>query len=155
MCPNKRQLFSNVSLSRNTISEPVDQLFINYKEQLVKRSREFIAYSLAEDESTNANDVTQLSIFIHRVDPSLSMTGEFWALHPMHGTSTGQDLYQEVSRCVNEMGLPWEKLMGLTTDRAPFLGHRSGLVARFCEGMQDEKVSGDSLSLYNTQGVVL
>ncbi|XP_064867420.1 heterogeneous nuclear ribonucleoprotein R isoform X2 [Oncorhynchus nerka] len=39
VCPEKRQLFLNVSLSRNTIAERVDQLSINLKEQLVKREK--------------------------------------------------------------------------------------------------------------------
>ena len=49
----------------------------------------------------------------------------------MHSTTTGKDLYEKVSRCVNEMGLPRDKLLGLTTDGAPAMcGHKSGLVAK-------------------------
>ncbi|XP_062422358.1 general transcription factor II-I repeat domain-containing protein 2-like [Pungitius pungitius] len=144
VCPEKRQLFLNVSLNRNTIAERVDQLSINLKEQLVKKGKDFIAYSLAVDESTDISDIAQLSIFIRGVDSSLSVTEEFLALRPMHGTTTGHDLYEEVSRCVNEMELPWEKLVGLTTDRAPAMcGHRSGLVAKIREKMQEENATGE------------
>ncbi|XP_055726157.1 general transcription factor II-I repeat domain-containing protein 2-like [Salvelinus fontinalis] len=144
VCPEKRQLFLNVSLSRNTIAERVDQLSINLKEQLVKKGKDFIAYSLAVDESTDISDIAQLSIFIRGVDSSLSVTEEFLALRPMHGTTTGHDLYEEVSRCVNEMELPWEKLVGLTTDGAPAMcGHRSGLVAKIREKMQEENATGE------------
>lgn len=144
VCPDKRQLFSNVSLSRNTVAERIDQLSTNLKEQLVGKGKDFIAYSLAVDESTDTSDIAQLSIFIRGVDSSLSITEELLALRPMHGTTTGQDLYEEVSRCVNEMGLPWEKLVGLTTDGAPAMcGHRSGLVARMRERMREENVTGE------------
>lgn len=144
VCPDKRQLFSNVSLSRNTVAERVDELSINLKEQLVKKGKEFIAYFLAVDESTDISDIAQLSIFIRGVDSSLSVTEEFLALRPMHDTTTGHDLYEEVSRCVNEMGLPWEKLVGLTTDGAPAMcGHRSGLVARIRQKMQEENVPSE------------
>ena len=144
VCPDKRQLFSNVSLSRNTVAEHIDQLSTNLKEQLVGKGKDFIAYSLAVDESTDTSDIAQLSIFICGVDSSLSITEELLALRPMHGTTTGQDLYEEVSRCVNEMGLPWEKLVGLTTDGAPAMcGHRSGLVARMRERMREENVTGE------------
>ncbi|KAK7906743.1 hypothetical protein WMY93_015355 [Mugilogobius chulae] len=109
-----------------------------------KKGKDFIAYSLAVDESTDASDIAQLSIFIRGVDSSLSVTEEFLALRPMHGTTTGHDLYEEVSRCVNEMELPWEKLVGLTTDGAPAMcGHRSGLVARIREKLQEENVTGE------------
>lgn len=75
------------------------------------------------------------------MDSSLSITEEFLALRPMHSTITGQDPYEEVSRCV-KMGLPWEKLVGLTTDEAPAMcGHRSGLVARMRRRMREENVT--------------
>ncbi|KAL7837466.1 hypothetical protein SRHO_G00271770 [Serrasalmus rhombeus] len=149
VCPDKRQIFSNVSLSRNTVAERVDQLSTNIKEQLVRKGKDFIAYSLAVDESTDTPDIAQLSIFVRGVDSSLSITEEFLALRPMHGTTTGQDLYEEVSRCVNEMGLPWEKLVGLTTDGAPAMCvHSSGLVARMQERMREENVT-DELTAYH------
>ncbi|XP_076135597.1 general transcription factor II-I repeat domain-containing protein 2, partial [Alosa pseudoharengus] len=139
-----RQLFANVSLSRNTVAERVDQLSTNLKEQLVEKGKYFIAYSLAVDESTDITNIAQLSIFIRGVDSSLSITEELLELRPMHDTTTGQDLYEEVYSCVNEMGLPWGKLVGLTTDGAPAMcGHRSGLVARIRERMRDENVTGE------------
>lgn len=33
----------------------------------------------------------------------------------MHSTTTGKYIFEEVSKCVNEMKLPWDKLTGLTT----------------------------------------
>lgn len=131
------------------VAERVDQLSANIKEQLVRKGKGFIAYSLAVDESTDTSDIAQLSIFIRGVDSRLSITEEFLALRPMHGTTTGQDLYEEISRCINKMGLPWEKLVGLTTDGAPAMcGHRNGLVARMHERMREENVT-DKLTAYH------
>lgn len=138
VCSDKSPLFLNVSLCRNTSAERVDQLPINLKEQLVKKEKYFIAYSLAVDESTNISDITQLSI-----------ETEYLALCPMHGTTTGHDLYEEMSRCANEMELPWEKLVGLTTDGAPAMcGHKSGLVGKMQENMQEENIT-DELTAYH------
>ncbi|TWW53835.1 hypothetical protein D4764_0165910 [Takifugu flavidus] len=67
-----------------------------------------MASSLAVDESSDI-----------RGHSSLNVTEEFLAIRPVHGTTTGQDLYEEVSRCGNEMELPREKLVGWTTDGAP------------------------------------
>ncbi|TWW67540.1 Protein FAM200B [Takifugu flavidus] len=107
--------------------------FIRAKEQLEKKGKDFMASSLAVDESSDI-----------RGDSSLNMTEEFLALRPVHGTTTGQDLYEEVSRCGNEMELPREKLVGWTTDGAPAMcGHRSGLVAKIREKMQEENVTAE------------
>lgn len=46
----------------------------------------------------------------------------------MHGTMTGKDLYEEMSRCENDMELTWDKPVGLA-----ICGHKSGLVARIRE----------------------
>ncbi|TWW71338.1 hypothetical protein D4764_17G0008210 [Takifugu flavidus] len=73
------------------------------QEQLEKKGKDFMASSLAVDESSDI-----------RGDSSLNVTEEFLALRPVHGTTTGQDLYEEVSRCGNEMELPREKLVGWT-----------------------------------------
>ncbi|TWW61287.1 hypothetical protein D4764_17G0008590 [Takifugu flavidus] len=101
------------------------------QEQLEKKGKDFMASSLAVDESSDI-----------RGDSSLNVTEEFLALRPVHGTTTGQDLYEEVSRCGNEMELPREKLVGWTTDGAPAMcGHRSGLVAKIREKMQEENVT--------------
>lgn len=76
VCPDKRQLFSNVSLSRNTVAERIDQPSAKLKEQVVGKGKDFIAYSLTVDESTDTSDIAQLSIFIRGVDTSLSITEE-------------------------------------------------------------------------------
>lgn len=144
VCPEKRQAFLNVSLSRNTIADRVRHLAANLQQQLVGKGKDFIAYSLAADESTDTSDTAQLSIFIRGVDSSLCVTEEFLGLHPMHGRTTGKDLFEEVSRCVDKMGLPWDKLVGLTTDGAPAMcGQKSGLVGRIREKMKEENVTSE------------
>lgn len=100
------------------------------------KGKAFKAYSLAVDESSDASDTAQLSIFVRGVDLSLCVTEELLGLKSMHGTTTGRDLFEEVCRCVNEMGLPWDKLVGLTTDGAPAMcGQKNGLVGRIPEIM--------------------
>ncbi|XP_068580201.1 general transcription factor II-I repeat domain-containing protein 2-like [Cebidichthys violaceus] len=144
VCPEKRQAFLNVSLSRNTVADRVRHLAANLQQQLVGKGKDFMAYSLAADESTDTSDTAQLSVFIRGVDSSLCVTEEFLGLHPMHGRTTGKDLFEEVSRCVDKMGLPWDKLVGLTTDGAPAMcGQKSGLVGRIREKMKEENVTSE------------
>ena len=83
------------------------------------KGKDFIAYPLAVDESSDTSDTAQLSILIRGVDSTLCVIEELLGFKSMPGTTRGKDLFEEVSKCVNEMGLPWDKLVGLTTDGAP------------------------------------
>ena len=58
VCPDKRQAFSNASLSRNTVADRAREL------ALVGKGKDFMAYSLAVDESSGTPDTAQLSIVI-------------------------------------------------------------------------------------------
>ena len=96
------------------------------------------------DESTDTSDTAQLSIFIRGVDSSLRVTEELLGLKSMHGTTTGKDLFDEVCKCMNEMGLPWDKLVGLTTDGAPAMcSQKNGLVGRIREKMLEVNGAGE------------
>lgn len=65
------------------------------------------------------------------MDSSLCITEEHLGVKSMHDTTTGKDIFEEVSKCVNVMKLPWNKLTELRTDGASVMcGEKSGLVGR-------------------------
>ncbi|KAK7912441.1 hypothetical protein WMY93_012652 [Mugilogobius chulae] len=135
-------------MSRNTVAERICELATDLREQLMDKGRDFVAYSLAVDESSDTSDTAQLSIFIHGVDANLSVTEELLGLKSMHCTTTGKEIFEEVSKCLSEMLLPWDKLVGLTTDGAPAMcGQKAGLVGRIRERMR-ENHAGD-LTVYH------
>ena len=76
VCPDKRQAFLNVSLSRNTVADCVCDLATDLQQQLIGKGKDSIAYSLAVDESSDTFDTAQLSIFIRGVDSTLCIIEE-------------------------------------------------------------------------------
>lgn len=60
----------------------------------------------------------------------------------MHAPTTGKDIFENVSKY--NMKLPWDKLVGLTTDGAPAMcGETSGLVGRMRVKMQEENCAAE------------
>ncbi|KAI7805541.1 putative general transcription factor II-I repeat domain-containing protein 2A-like [Triplophysa rosa] len=121
VCPDKKQAFANISLSRNTVASRVDELASDIQAQLKDKAKDFVAYSLAVDEST----------FGYK---------SIW-------TTSGQDIFSQVEQCVSDAELQWNKLVGLTTDGAPAMcGEFRGLV-----GLVREKVghTGENLTAYH------
>lgn len=113
VCPDKTWVFANVSLSRNTVANRVCEMATDLKTQLIERAKDFVAYSLAVDESTDTTDTAQLAIFIREVDSNLCVTEEILDIKSMHGTTKGEDIIENVFQSVTDMKLPWEKLLDL------------------------------------------
>eukprot|EP00079_Xenopus_tropicalis_P019879 XP_012810096.1 PREDICTED: general transcription factor II-I repeat domain-containing protein 2-like [Xenopus tropicalis] len=137
VCPDQIQSFQNDSLSRNTIADRVQELSGNLSSQLAEQACSYLAFSLAIDESTDNTGTAQLSIFIRATNTDLSVTEELLDVSALHGTTTGRDIFEAVGKSINNFKLPWEKLVGLTTDGAPSMcGEKKGLVGLMKERMQ-------------------
>ena len=74
ICPEKRQGFANVSLSRNTVVDSICDLPENIQQQLREKVAHFVAYLVAIDKSTDVRDTTQFAIYIHGVDSDVKIT---------------------------------------------------------------------------------
>lgn len=83
MCPEKRQAFAKISLTRNTVADRISDILADLESQLKHKIQSFIAFSVAIDESTDVTDVAQLAIFICGVDDTLTIPEEFVELVPM------------------------------------------------------------------------
>ena len=119
---DKISMVENTSLSHQTVARRVDDdLASNIQENLVKRFEVCQFYSLALDKSTDVSDKAQLAIFIREVTKNVLVVEELLDLCPMKGTTTGEDIFDEVRQALTKFGPSERKLRDLTTDGAPVM----------------------------------
>lgn len=134
ICPEKKEAFEQVPLSRRTVTRRVEDIAGNLTLQLESEVASFDFFSLALDESCDVRDTAQLLVFVRGIT-DFKITEELAAMRPMKGTTTGSDLFTEVNACMDTLGLKWDRLAGVTTDGCPSLtGKNVGLLKR----MQDK-----------------
>ncbi|XP_076132871.1 general transcription factor II-I repeat domain-containing protein 2A-like [Alosa pseudoharengus] len=147
MCPEKTQDFSNVSLSRQTVTRRIEDLSANLNQQVSDKARAFEFYSIACDESTDATDTAQLLIFLRGVDVNFGITEELLDLRSLKGTTRGIDIFEAVSAAMNDINLPWDKLCGVTTDGAPAMtGERNGMASMVCRKVRES--GGEAVKMH-------
>ncbi|KAK0153161.1 General transcription factor II-I repeat domain-containing protein 2 [Merluccius polli] len=136
VCPEKQSAFANISLSRNTIANRVEDLSRDLGSQMHDKIKSFIAFSVAIDESTNVTDVAQLCIFIRGVDDTLAITEEFLELVPMKDTTTADDIFSSLVGALDRVGVDWSRAVSVATDGAPsMVGRKAGVATKFREKM--------------------
>ncbi len=139
LCPEKKNMFNNLSLSANTVAERITELSSDIYDQLRGKARVFTAYSVALDESTDKTDTAQLAIFIRGINEQFEVMEELLSLCPMHSRTTAKDIFQQLCDAIEQAGLPWRRLVGITTDGAPSMtGKKNGLVALVQRKLEEE-----------------
>ena len=129
MCPEKKELFEKISLSRQTIARRTKDLAVSVLESLVPKGGDFAFYSLALDKSTDIKDSAQVAIFVWGVDKNFGVTEELAFVVPLKGTTKGSDILEAVMATLNRLQLNLNNMSGVTADGAPSMrGSRQGLV---------------------------
>ncbi|XP_045118463.1 general transcription factor II-I repeat domain-containing protein 2B-like [Portunus trituberculatus] len=127
LAPDKLQLFQSVSLSRRTVSDRITDLAQDIHKTLKDSARDFQFFSVACDETTDITNTAQLAIFVRGITAEFDTREELLSLEAMHGTTTGEDLFESLVSSMNKLELTFEKLSGLTTDGAPaMVGSQKG-----------------------------
>ncbi|UYV71072.1 hypothetical protein LAZ67_8001602 [Cordylochernes scorpioides] len=130
VCPGSVKTFQAISLSRNTVVERVTDMARNLNDQIKEKSSCFEAFSIAFDESTDIGCVAQLAVFFRACDTDFNIFEELLELIPMHGTTTGEDIFNCVYDLLQKYNLPQSKLTSVATDGAPSMtGKTNGFVA--------------------------
>jgi len=118
LCPEKINMFKMVSLAPNTIGRRVEHIGNTIFKQTINKAQSFNWYSLALDESTDISDTAQLLVCFRGVDNNLNVTQELASLYSMHSTKTGEDIFKEIEKTLNDYKLDWSRLQCVTIDGA-------------------------------------
>ena len=131
LCPNMINKFKSISLSRNTVANRITDIASNLRDQLRSVALNFEVFSIAIDESTDLTDIAQLAVFIRGCDRNMTITEELLEVIPMHGTTTGDDIFDALMIAIKKYNLPMNNLVSLATDGAPSMtGVTRGVVGR-------------------------
>lgn len=138
VCPEKKSLFSSISLSGRTVSRRIEEMSSDVKSCLMNACSELQYFSIAVDESTDFNDTAQLAVFVRGVTSSFQVFEEFIQLIHLKDTVTGADIFEVVINMISKMNLDISKLIGITTDGAPaMVGNKKGFVSLLQEHLEN------------------
>lgn len=149
LCPESKDKFEKISLSRRTVTRRVELIDEDVISSLNKKTESFTLYSLALDESNDVKDTAQLLIFIRGINDTFEITEEFLTMESLKGQTRGEDLFDRVSAVIENVKLPWSKLVNVTTDGSPNLtGKNVGLLRRIQNKVKDENPDQDVIFLH-------
>ena len=134
VCPEHRQKFEEVSLSKRTVARRIKAIGENLTSQLKGLVPSFKLFSVALDESTDINDTAQLLIFVRGISENFEITEELLSMESMKDTTTGEDIFECGEKAFRTMELPWQKMVSVTKDGCPSLtGKSAGLLKRLSD----------------------
>ncbi|GBL90748.1 General transcription factor II-I repeat domain-containing protein 2A [Araneus ventricosus] len=141
LCPDKKNNFQTVSLSRKTVTSRIEAIDKNLTPQLESKIGQFKFCSIAMDESTDINDIAQLVLFIRGVDENFEITEELACMRSLKGTTKGCDIFREFQEGLLTFKVPIAKICNITTDGAPNMtGKKSGFLGLFNENYPGKNV---------------
>ena len=77
ICPEKKNLISKISLSRQNVARHIEEMGADVRASLRSKCLSLRYFSLALDESTDIKDTSQLSIFIRGMHDDMTTFEEF------------------------------------------------------------------------------
>ncbi|XP_077965515.1 general transcription factor II-I repeat domain-containing protein 2A-like [Styela clava] len=122
-------------------AERISDLSSDIYDQLCEKAKCFSAYSVALDETIDITDTTQLAIYVRVVNDNFEVMERLLRVIPMHGQSTAQQMFCQLCEVNNNAGLTWRMFAGITTNGAPSITEKNGLVAKLGEEGVEEAIA--------------
>ena len=127
--PDSSKKLASIPLSDNTVQRRIVAMSDDIKNQVVSDIKSSPFHAIALDESTDVASCSQLLVYVRYIKDD-ELRQEFLMCRDLKATTKGEDVYEKVKDFYTEEGLPFNKLVGSTTDGAPaMLGRHSGFQA--------------------------
>ncbi|XP_076357306.1 general transcription factor II-I repeat domain-containing protein 2-like [Tachypleus tridentatus] len=138
LCPEKANFFESISLSATSVVRRAEELGENIALQIRQKARNFPWYSLALGESTDLSSTSLLLLFIRGVNVDFQIMEELASVCSMHGRTTGEDIFMEVHKTLQNYNLQWNQFRGVTVDGGKNMaGVKKGLVGLIKKQLED------------------
>ena len=100
-----------ISLSNNTVCRRIFQISEDQREQLILRIKESRKFAIQLDESTDITKMAHLLAYVRYVY-NYDIHEDLLFRQPLHGRTTGMDIFQTVDDFFKEVGLLWTDCVG-------------------------------------------
>ncbi|XP_064101718.1 zinc finger BED domain-containing protein 5-like [Macrobrachium nipponense] len=119
----------SIPLSNNTVGRRIHEIASDILIQLMERVKN-INYSLQLDESTEISSSSQLIAFI-RYSFNGKLNEDMLFCLALEKKCTGDDIFMALDKKLHELGLSWDRCVGICTDGAgEMLSTKKGLKAK-------------------------
>lgn len=109
---------SSISLSDKTVASRIVNIAGCIEDELQSLLATCSYFSLCLDESTDNRHISQLSIFARIVQQNFSCVEELLGFVPLHGTTTGADIFSAVKTVLQKFNIDFSKCSAIITDGA-------------------------------------
>lgn len=125
-----KSAINSLQLSGATMVRRIENMSLDILSQLKADFRSCKYFAMQLDESTDITDTAQLLVFVRMIFEDFSTKEEMVNVIPLKEHTTGEDIFVAVKELISSFEIVLEKLVGISTDGAPFMvGKKKGFIA--------------------------
>ena len=119
-----------ISLSNDTVLRRISEIGEDQREQLISRIKESRKFAIQLDELMDITKTAHLLAYVRYIYNN-DLHEDLLFCQPLHGRTTGMDIFQTVDDFFKKVGLCWTNWVSVCTDEAAAMtGHTAGFHPR-------------------------
>ena len=127
--PEAEEKIRQIPLSNDTIRRRICGMSTDIQDTVISSVKQSKMFTMQVDESTDISGKAQLIAFIRFVSDG-KISDQFFCCKELKERTTGQDIFDILSKYLEENELTWKECVGLCTDGAPsMIGSIKGFVS--------------------------